>query len=206
MRRSFEGWTIVQAAAVVVAVLVAATVAVGGVGSDGLRLAIRNTARCSLVLLFGAFIASSAVELWRTPWAKWLLRNRKYLGLSFAVSHFSHLALIAGFGAAYPETFANTVGYFGIFGGGAGYLFLIAMTVTSFDGPRRRLSKRSWKILHKTGMWIFWGIFASSYLGRAVNRPVFLPLALLVVTGIALRVAARVKRWGRRRARAAQVA
>ncbi len=196
-----QGWAIVQLSALVVAVVVGITLAAAGTDPDGIRAGIRHTARLSLVLLFPAFVASSTAELWRDRGGKWLLRNRKYFGLAFAVCHFTHLGLIAWFGFAYPQVFRDNVGNFGIYGGGTGYLFLIAMTITSFDGPRKWLGRRNWNILHKTGMYVFWGIFASSYLSRATTKPAFIPLATLIVAGFALRAAAWWRKRSRRRAK-----
>jgi len=201
-RPRLQGSEIVWLATAVVAVVVGATFAGFGTGSDGIRAGIRNTARLSLILLFPAFIASATAELWRGPFSKWLLRRRRHFGLAFAVSHFTHLALIGAYLFGHPDMFRDNVGAFGIYGGGAGYLFLFAMTVTSFKGPTRWLGRRKWNVLHKSGMYIFWGIFASSYIGRAITRPAFIPLALLIVVGVALRVAAFAKKRARRRSKA----
>ena len=42
------------------------------------------------------------------------------------------------------------------------------MTVTSFDGPRRRLGPKAWRILHKGGvhgMWLaVWGTYTATLL------------------------------------------
>ena len=65
-----------------------------GAGEEGLRVLIRATARTSLVLFAGAFAASGLRRVWRSPASAWLVKNRRYVGLSFAVSHGLHLAAI----------------------------------------------------------------------------------------------------------------
>jgi hypothetical protein len=40
--------------------------------------------------------------------------------------------------------------------GVGGYLFLIAMTLTSFRPGRQLLSPRQWKLLHKSGIYFLW--------------------------------------------------
>ena len=44
-----------------------------------------------------------------------------------------------------------------------GYLFLFAMTITSFRFGRSKLSARQWKILHKSGIYFIWGVLWSTY-------------------------------------------
>src|SRR5687768_15705759 len=56
---------------------------------------IRWTARTSLVFFTLAYVARPLVQLRPGPAAKWLLAERKWLGLSFAMSHAWHLAAIA---------------------------------------------------------------------------------------------------------------
>ena len=66
---------------------------------EGIRLVIRATARTSLVLFVMAFTAGALVELIPSDATRWQRRNRRYLGVSFAVSHFIHLAAIVGLAA-----------------------------------------------------------------------------------------------------------
>jgi DMSO/TMAO reductase YedYZ heme-binding membrane subunit len=44
-----------------------------------------------------------------------------------------------------------------------GYLFLIAMTLTSFMPVRRRLSSKQWRALHTAGIYFLWGTVWSTY-------------------------------------------
>ena len=69
---------------------------VGHADVESLRLVIRATARTSLILFAMAFAAGALVELAPNGFTLWQRRNRRYLGVSFAVSHGIHLvALIA---------------------------------------------------------------------------------------------------------------
>ncbi|MFN2376143.1 MAG: hypothetical protein ABR538_06380, partial [Candidatus Binatia bacterium] len=40
-----------------------------------------------------------------------------------------------------------------------GLVLVAALTVTSFDLLRRRLSEHAWQRLHRTGIWVVWAIF-----------------------------------------------
>jgi methionine sulfoxide reductase heme-binding subunit len=79
----------VGVASAVIVALCAMTLATTGVDEEGVRAIIRLTARTSVALFLLAFTASAAFRLWGGRLPRWLLVNRRYLGLSFAVSHFA---------------------------------------------------------------------------------------------------------------------
>ena len=165
----------------------AALLALHGFGEAGLRAVIRATARSSLVLFAAAFAASGLRRVWRAPATAWLVKNRRYVGLSFAVSHALHLAAILAVAATVPG-FAEGVSMTTATGGGIGYLLIAAMALTSNDTARRWLGPRRWRALHVTGLWVVFGIFTSSYLGRALHNPNYLPHAALLAAILILRV------------------
>ncbi|MBX9823823.1 MAG: hypothetical protein K2Y27_02390, partial [Xanthobacteraceae bacterium] len=99
----------------------------------GVRLAIRATARTSLVLFALAFTASALAELIPTEATRWQRRNRRYLGVSFAVSHFIHLGAILALAALDRELFWKLTNVTTIVLAGTAYLFIAAMTATSFN-------------------------------------------------------------------------
>jgi DMSO/TMAO reductase YedYZ heme-binding membrane subunit len=68
------------------------------------------------------------------------------------------------------------------------------MTLTSFDSTARQVSPRAWSILHTTGSYYLWLVFASNYLSRAAIIPGYIPFAVLVVFILVLRVAARISK------------
>src|SRR5580698_8298123 len=72
---------------------------------EGLRLVIRATARTSLVLFALAFGAAAMAELAPSDVTRWQRRNRRYLGVSFAVSHAVHLAALIGLARVDNELF-----------------------------------------------------------------------------------------------------
>ena len=124
------------------------------------------------------------------PLTRWMMRNRRWLGLSFALSHFVHLAAILMLGRIAPdfEIEAMTIVF-----GGLAYVFIAALAATSFDGAVTMLGKRRWQLLHKTGMYYIWFIFAQSYTPRAFMSAAYIPAAALLFGVIALRIAARKK-------------
>jgi hypothetical protein len=169
-----------------------------GTGEAGLRMWIRATARTSLLLFGAAFAASSLRSLWRTPATGWLLRQRRYLGLSFAFSHGLHLLAILGLSLVLGDAFeidAVTL----IFGGGA-YLMIALMAATSSDRAYAWLGRRRWHLLHKIGVYWIWIIFANSYTARAAmaiargtESLAYVPVAVFIWALLGLRIAAWVR-------------
>jgi hypothetical protein len=190
-RGRFEGPGLVGWLSLASALLAAVALAAAGPGEEGLRALVRSTARSSIVLFIAAFAASSLRRLWPTPASAWLLRNRRYVGLSMAVSHAGHLAALVALAVA-SEPARGEMGATTLVGGGVGYAFLAAMAATSSDRAVARLGRARWRTLHLTGSWVLWAIFALSYLPRAFTSAGYVPLAALVLAGAALRGVARV--------------
>jgi hypothetical protein len=154
-----------------------------------LRAAIRATARSSATLFALAFAASALRRRWPSRLTGWLLGNRRYLGVSFAVSHGTHLLLIF---ALYGWSLAGVVAEGGIVGvlfGGIGYVFIAAMAATSFDRSAAWLGPSRWRRLHVTGGWYVWAIFFVTFAPNAARSwPAALFTAvLLAVLGLRLR-------------------
>jgi methionine sulfoxide reductase heme-binding subunit len=186
-----HGWPLMGFISLLILAAVAVVVAVTADPIEELRRVIRLTARTSIVLFLLAFTASAAWRFWPNAWTRWQRQNRRYLGVSFAFSHGVHLVAILTLWRTAPAEMADVTAITWIFGGLA-YVFIAAMTLTSFDRTTRMIGPRAWKILHTTGSYYIWLIFANSYISRAAMIPEYIPVALLVVAALALRIAARV--------------
>ena len=186
---ALAGWPIVGWSALTVAVLCSAVFLTAGGGEAGWRAAIRLSAKTSLALFSTAFVASSLRILWPTEFTRWLLINRRYIGVSFAASHAIHLFAIIALLRVAPDFRLQTAT---LIGGGGAYVFLAAMTATSFDGAAAWLGPRRWRALHKTGMYYCWFIFFISYLPRMLTQSiVYLPFVAVLVGSLVLRFLAR---------------
>jgi methionine sulfoxide reductase heme-binding subunit len=182
------GWRIVAMVTALLGLMTAAIVLGAGTGEPGIRMLIRATARTSVALFVVAFTASALYRLRPSPATAWARRNRRYLGVSFAVSHFLHLAVVAVLFTRWPHPYPAVKGI----GGAIGYLLLAAMTATSFDRTANWLGPRRWKQLHTIGSWYLWGVFLFSYIPRAVADPVtYVPLAVFVMIAATARLSAR---------------
>ena len=184
------GWAVTGWCSLGVLVLAAATLVIDGTGEPGMRAVIRVSALTSLLLFSGAFTASALNRLMRAPVSRWLLANRRYLGVSFAISHFVHLVPIIVLATTVPSFRANRTTL--IFGG-FGYVVLAAMAATSFDRTAAWLGSRAWKRLHTFGVYYLWFIFAASYLPRIAGSPWYLFHGGVLVMTLALRLYERPK-------------
>ncbi len=167
---------------------------------EGLRLVIRATARTSLVLFALAFSAAALVELAPGGFTRWQRRNRRYLGVSFAVSHAIHLAALIALARTDAELFWTLTNPANVVLAGTAYLLLAAMTATSFDRTAAWLGPRRWRLLHLVGGWYIWISFAVAIGKRLPQGPVYWAMMALV---LAVGVARLVAMMRRARAKAA---
>lgn len=165
---------------------------------EGIRQVIRATARASLLLFVLAFTASALAELAPGDLTRWQRRNRRYLGVSFAASHFIHLAAILALAALDRELFWKLTNLTTILLAGAAYLFIAAMTVTSFDRTAAWLGPRNWRRLHLIGGWYIWISFAVAVGKRVPLDRFYWPMAALVLAAGAVRLIAMARRDRRR--------
>jgi DMSO/TMAO reductase YedYZ heme-binding membrane subunit len=191
-REALGGPRLVAVAALGMAALCAGTLALHGDGEDGLRALARVTARVALVIFVGAYAAAPLRRAWRAAPSAWLLRNRRFVGLSFAVAHGFHalavLALVVhlGDGFAYdPVSLA---------GGSTAYLFVVLLAATSSDRAVAALGPARWRRLHRVGIHAIWTVFAFTELPTALVSPLHFALASLLVAAAGLRAAAALAR------------
>jgi sulfoxide reductase heme-binding subunit YedZ len=125
---------------------------------------ILRSVRYALPLFLFAFTASSLATLWPSKLTRWLLRNRRYIGLGFAFGmawHFSFVGYsIFSFGLSESglTTAALALDLIAL-------TFLLLMTLTSFRWSARRLTAATWRRLHKTGVYVIWFVATYIYLG-----------------------------------------
>jgi DMSO/TMAO reductase YedYZ heme-binding membrane subunit len=148
------------------------------------RLAIRETARTTLVLFVVVFCTSAIQRRWRIPQTKYLLVNRRYLGLAVAVSHGYHLLFIL---VLYGMGGGGDTPLLTVIGGGWGFVLLAAMAATSNDASQRALGK-NWRHLHRLGMWTVWIIYAVSYFPEFAATPIATAGSIALLVSLLLRV------------------
>ena len=159
---------------------------------DGVRRLIRSTARSSLLLFLLAFTASAAARQIPGAWTRWQLRNRRYLGLGFAVSHTIHLAAIVAFALLDPTGFGGATNTGTVVSGGLAYLFIAAMSITSFDAAVAWIGAARWKLLHLIGLYYIWISFVITFGKRIPMSTGYALPVLLLLLALAFRL------WPRR--------
>ncbi len=187
--RLSNGWPLVGWAAVVLGAMVAAALRARGWTLEGFGLVIGLTAITSTLLFLGAFTATAAHALVPSALTRWQLRNRRYLGVSFVVSHTYHLCAIVLHRRLSDEPVGVTVLVLAT----PAFVFMYAMAATSFDRTAAWLGPRWWKRLHTAGLYYIWLIFTVTYLGDGHPGPRQLFFLALLLGGLALRIIARYK-------------
>jgi len=120
--------------------------------------------RFAAPIIFLVVAISSLQILFPGPVPVWLLRNRKYIGLCFAVAMAWQGTFIAMMSNIHRDHYFENVFYLrDELEGSTGYLFLAAMVVTSFRFGSRLLSSQQWKVLHKTALYFLWAYPFSTY-------------------------------------------
>lgn len=182
-----QGWQLTCVVAGVI-VLSALAVVVWHQGDvEGVRLVLRLTARTSLVLFSLAFTAAAVARRLPNVWTRWQRRNRRYLGVSFAISHGVHLMAIIALVRLDPVLFASLTNPVIIISGSIVYLFIAAMAATSFDWTAAMIGPRAWCLLHTIGGYYILLTFANAFGRRVVHDGFYLPFTAIVVFVFAIR-------------------
>ncbi|MBM3546316.1 MAG: hypothetical protein FJX54_05160 [Alphaproteobacteria bacterium] len=193
-RSLIEGWPLLATLTAALAAIVLGDAAAHGFEAESTRAAIRVTARTSFVLFCLAYSAAALVRFWPNTWTRWQRRNRRQLGLAFAVSHLMHAAAIGAFALALPETFRQETSLGMFVAGGLGYLFILAMAATSFDRTAAAIGPRAWRWLHGFGAFYIWVGFVNGFGSRAMAKPGYWVFVAILLAVMALRLAAMRKK------------
>ena len=180
----FQKWQIVQSSTLIIATVFAVILLAKGMREDSFRLLIRFTARSSCILFLLAFIASTWQKLKPSQASSWLLQNRRYLGLSMAISHGFHAIAISGVAILTSENMVRDN-----FTANLGYVFILLMTITSFKRPATILGRHNWKILHTLGMYYLWLSFTVAFGKRLGESWLFYtPWVAILISALILRL------------------
>ncbi|MES2803567.1 MAG: ferric reductase-like transmembrane domain-containing protein [Bdellovibrionota bacterium] len=154
----------------------------------GLRSGIRFTAQYSLVLFSIGFIATSLQLFPKNQLTIWIRKNRRYLGLSFAMSHLVHGLVIFALYLGYPDLFQQVVSPLSKIFGGIGFFVIFVLAMTSSDYAIKKIGFHRWKSIHRIGVYYIWFMFLASYLPRALSFPIYWLVVLFLVSCLGLRL------------------
>lgn len=164
-------------------------------------LPVRHSVQFAYPFLLLVMVARPLQQMLRQPWTAALLRRRRIIGVAFAGAMTAHLILIA-FRFWYTPELSYPTGNL-IVGGGA-YALLYLMVITSFDGPKRALGPKRWKILHRTGLIYAALIFGVPRSLQELSEFEYLKLGVPMLLVVLIRLAAwqQSRRQDNRRSRA----
>ena len=107
----------------------------------------RYTARISFFFFLISFIAGSIHYFFSNAFTRSIKSNRRYIGLSFALTHSVHLVALISFFITTnqnPDTIT-------LAGGGLAYVAMYAMAFTSNDKAVKKIGFKKWKLIHQIG-------------------------------------------------------
>ena len=146
-------------------------------------------------------VAISSIQiLFPGPLSIWLMRNRKYIGLCFAVAMaWQGLFIFIMSYFFHDYYYADVYLFRDEIEGSIGYIFLPAMVVTSFNFGRQYLNSKQWKLLHKSGIYFLWAYPFSVYWWGLSYYENPVPLDYVYYWSGFLAFALRIAAWGKQR-------
>ncbi len=186
--RGIWEWDIVKYVTIFSIGLYTAFFVLGGFTEESTRMAIAWSAKISFLLFCMAFAASAAHKRIKNSLSFWWLMNRKYFGISFAISHLIHLGFLVVLQQVFHPVF-NIAASISLIAGGGVYFFVVLMLLTSFETFSNYLSRKNWKLLHTIGGYWIWVIFLSTYVKKVMNVGAeFIPFVLLLIIVLIIRL------------------
>jgi len=170
----------------------------------GVTHLISFSVRWAVPLIYAVVAASALYSLFPGALSTWLIRNRKYVGLAFAVAmawQGLFIFLVSNFHREYyfEEIFLLR----DEIEGSTGYVFLAAMVATSFEFGRKLLITAQWKLLHRSGVYFLWAYPFSVYWWALFYYPDPRPIDYIFYWIGFIAFALRIAAWGKNRQRAA---
>ena len=173
--------------------------------APGVSEMISFSVRWAVPFIFLVVAASSTQTLFPGPFPMWLVRNRKYIGLCFAVAMAWQGAFIFMMSNFFRDYYFEEIYYLrDELEGSTGYIFLTAMVVTSFRFGRKYLSSKQWKLLHKSGIYFLWAYPFSVYWWNLFYYENPRPIDYVFYWAGFLAFALRIAAWGKKRQQASK--
>lgn len=167
---------------------------------SGVSEMIGFSVRWAVPFIYLVVAISSIQILFPGPLSMWLMRNRKYIGLCFAVAMaWQGLFIFIMSYFFHDYYYADVYLFRDEIEGSIGYIFLPAMVVTSFNFGRQYLNSKQWKLLHKSGIYFLWAYPFSVYWWGLSYYENPVPLDYVYYWSGFLAFALRIAAWGKQR-------
>ena len=187
--RLLNGWPLFFMIALFSALIMTIGIWLIGVATvEEILALLRLSVQISAPWIYITFIASSLVRLYPNKTSRWVLRNRRYFGLSFAAAMgWQMLFIIVLFSAYMPYYMEVLHKTSDLILRTAAYIVLFAMTITSFYPVRQRMRQQHWRWLHFFGVWL---MFLSMWVSYAsivfIEQSTIVAYVLFILGSIAL--------------------
>ncbi len=195
-----QGWNLTIGIGLILSICDALLLGVVGSDEEGVRILVRVTARTAAAIFSVVFATSSLWRLWPNAVTRWLLTNRRYLGVAFAAAHGLHLGTLVLLSMAQGPKFLDETSAVTMIGGGVVSALIAAMALTSSNRAQAALGKR-WRSLHRAGGYGAWSIYLMAYVIGFTSLSIYTLFGVLLVGAMGLRIAA----WRRSPATAVRV-
>ena len=131
---------------------------------SGVSEMIGFSVRWAVPLIYIVTAASAVPILFPSNFTRWWFRNRKFIGLTFAVAMAWQGTFIYIMSTFHRDYYFNDVYLLrNEIEGSIGYIFLAAMVLTSFKFGSKFVSGKQWKIIHKGGVYFLWAYAYTVY-------------------------------------------
>jgi DMSO/TMAO reductase YedYZ heme-binding membrane subunit len=204
--KAINGWRLFWLIAIPMScVMVVAMTSVDLTTGPGVSSMIGFSVRIAVPFIFLVVATSSLQFLFPGPFPMWLLRNRKYIGMCFAVA-----MAWQGFFIFIMSNFFRGYYYEDIYllrdelEGTIGYIFLAAMVLTSFQFVRKHLTATQWKLIHKSGLYFLFAYPFSVYWWNLSYYPNPQPIDYVFYWMGLFAFLSRIAAWGKKRQQAAK--
>ena len=158
-----------------------------------LRAFIRTSAWVATLLFSIAFATGPITNWFERPWLIALKIHRRKFGIGFATIMGLHLAALVLLGLEFPDPFLNGLGWVTILGGGAAYVCIAALALTSNDRAVHWLGRRRWQRLHTGCSWYIWIVLLQTYLSGESGASLSGLFAALLIAVALLRITTSFK-------------
>jgi len=195
-------WLIATPMSIVMVMEVMATDLSTGPGVSSM---IGFSVRFAVPFIFLVVATSSLQFLFPGPFPMWLLRNRKYIGMCFAVAMAWQGFFIFVMSNVFREYYYDDIYLLrDELEGSIGYIFLPAMVLTSFQFVRKHLTATQWKLIHKSGLYFLFAYPFSVYWWNLSYYPDPEAIDYVFYWMGFLAFLSRIAAWGKKRRQAAK--
>ena len=143
--------------------------------TESSRAYLRVSGRVGMGLFFVSFGASALNRIFEAGWSKYLVRNRRYYGISTAIVLWSHFLVILSLSVTASEWFKESAPWYILYSGTGTFILVGLMALTSNNFAVRKMGARRWKTLHLVGGYMALASFVSEYLLVLYLQPILLP-------------------------------